>query len=455
MARKGNKKQNKKQYDIDVDFKTANKKLEFLYSKKAKKYQHIVYYSGRGAGKSYGVVDYLLYEALKNPVTIVVIRNTKVTVWQSVWKLFRNRIRTLGLQEKFHQTRDEITCYDSGSEIRLFGSNAEPEDFKGIPDIDFVFFEEATQNTDHSFNVILPTCYRGGAHYKRTRIIICFNPEYDTDAVYERFILPITQPICPRTGRKRLLPHDTIVFRTHWTENTLRHPDTAKAAYNDMLRDPDYASWAWDGELKRASQEMVFLKGKHWLEGDLDHKITHDMYPYIGADFGTNSPTCAIVAYVSPNQKEIYIQDEVYKDDIGVDEIPALFDKLQAIRRGYKIIGDSAAEWAIRYLKQRNYNIVGCNKGGSRGSIAPGIQFLRGKFIRVNPRCINTIHELRNHRFAIEKSTKEIKMDVFEDKYNHLIDSLRYALEPLIMLKARGTKAQYQQIDKSITPGIV
>ena len=420
---------------------TPNWKFDWLYSEEAKKYNHIVYMSGRGAGKSWSVADYLLWESMNNPVFSVVLRNTKISIGTSVWKTFEDRMYALGIRDQFTKTQNDIrhigndSIKGTNALIALFGSDAHPEDFKSIPNIDFLMWEESNKIPRHPWDVILPTSYRGGGFYKKTRNLILFNPEYYTDEVYKRFVLPFIEPVDPRTGRRRYPVFNTKIFETHWTENSLRVPgEMEAAAYNDYLRDPDYAAWAWDGQLKRQSEEIVFKHGIHWEEQNLDQFITKDMDCYIGADFGTNSPTCAVVAWMSPDESSIYISHECYQADIGVDEIPDLFNQIELIRNGNLIRGDCAADWAIRALRKRGFNIIPCNKGGSRGSIYPGIQWLRGKKIYVHPSCVNMIFELSNYKFA-KNAQQELKMDTFEDKHNHLIDSLRYAMEPFIMIK--------------------
>jgi len=46
----------------------------------------------------------------------------------------------------------------------------------------------------------------------------------------------------------------------------------------------------------------------------------------------------------------------------------------------------------------------------------------------VHPRCKHTIDELTLYSFKTDKLTSEV-MPILEDKKNHVIDALRYAVE--------------------------
>ena len=63
-----------------------------------------------------------------------------------------------------------------------------------------------------------------------------------------------------------------------------------------------------------------------------------------------------------------------------------------------------------------------------RKSIEEGIAFMQSHEIVVQPRCENAIHEFMNYSYRVDPITDEVT-NVLEDKNNHVLDSLRYALE--------------------------
>ena len=449
---------------------TPNEKFDWLYSKEARNYNHIVYYSGRGSGKSWSIVDYLLWESYHKPVFTMVVRTSKVAVNTSVWKLFEDRIYDHGLQDKFKKIKDKITGHN-GSLIQLFGSDDRPEDFKSIPNIDFVFWEEANKNKMNSWKIILPTTYRGGGVYNKTRNIIAFNPEYASDSAYELFLAPIFEPWDAINERKRILPHNTIVWNTHWRENRLRRPGEMEQAYaRDYQADPEEAAWIWDGKLRTRSEGIVFKEGKHWSIATQQQVAEMEQFIdegkldcYIGADFGTNSPTCIVVMYMAPNRKAFYIRDERYKRNVdGIQDIYNMFMEIPEVQRGNQIIGDSGGATTpilIRDLKKMGLNIKGCSKKsglvGTRQSVYPGVIWIRGLHQLCSPTCKHTINENRNYMFK-KKLDGSFASDQFEDNdMDHIQDAKRYGLESLIQADPRGSKADYSLIESGLAPGII
>ena len=84
--------------------------------------------------------------------------------------------------------------------------------------------------------------------------------------------------------------------------------------------------------------------------------------------------------------------------------------------------------------------IVDCQKSKARkkgkGSVEDGIQFIRSfRKIYVHPRCRNVINELGTYSWKVDRLSGDILTEPV-DAFNHWIDALRYALEP-VMLKQR------------------
>jgi phage terminase large subunit len=72
--------------------------------------------------------------------------------------------------------------------------------------------------------------------------------------------------------------------------------------------------------------------------------------------------------------------------------------------------------------------IVRAVKG--QGSIEDGIAFLQSFEIVIHPRCEHAAREVAGFGYKIDKRTDEI-LPFLDDKDNHVIDAMRYALEGL------------------------
>jgi phage terminase large subunit len=79
-------------------------------------------------------------------------------------------------------------------------------------------------------------------------------------------------------------------------------------------------------------------------------------------------------------------------------------------------------------MRKRGYRITAALKG--QGSLEDGVQFLKSFDIVVHPRCKRVIEELTLYSYKQDQQTGEV-LPVLEDKNNHTIDALRYALEEL------------------------
>ena len=146
-----------------------------------------------------------------------------------------------------------------------------------------------------------------------------------------------------------------------------------------------------------------------------------------GADWGfAVDPTVLVRGYLKG--RTLYIDHEAYAVGCEVDKTPALFDKVPKSRE-YRITADSARPEVVSYMRRHGFpKIVPAIKG--QGSIEDGIAFLQSFDIVVHPRCENVIRELGAYSYKIDKMTDEI-LPVLDDKDNHTIDALRYALEGL------------------------
>src|SRR5690606_7226819 len=97
--------------------------------------------------------------------------------------------------------------------------------------------------------------------------------------------------------------------------------------------------------------------------------------------------------------------------------------------REYPIIADSANPQAISYLRRHGYPLIRPAIKGPN-SIKEGIKFLQDFDIVVHPRCTHVKDELQHFCYKIDPKTKLVTAVLMETK-NRVIDSLRYAVEPV------------------------
>ena len=101
------------------------------------------------------------------------------------------------------------------------------------------------------------------------------------------------------------------------------------------------------------------------------------------------------------------------------------------VKMGYskeQITGDSAEPKSIDELKGLGLRINGAKKG--KDSVNNGIQWIQDLQIIIHPRCVNFLTEISNYTWAKDKFDKKLNIPI--DDFNHLMDSMRYALEKYI-----------------------
>jgi len=88
----------------------------------------------------------------------------------------------------------------------------------------------------------------------------------------------------------------------------------------------------------------------------------------------------------------------------------------------------------ISHVKRDLPKIVGSPKW--RGSVEDGIAYLRSfRQILIHSRCTNFADEARRYSYKVDRRSGDV-LPVIVDANNHLIDSLRYALAPMILAKS-------------------
>jgi phage terminase large subunit len=93
----------------------------------------------------------------------------------------------------------------------------------------------------------------------------------------------------------------------------------------------------------------------------------------------------------------------------------------------WPITADSARPETISHVKKHGFPRINAAVKGPK-SIEDGIEWLKNYDIIVHPRCKHTIDELTLYSYKVDKITGQV-LPVLEDKENHVIDALRYAVE--------------------------
>lgn len=371
-------------------------------------------WGGRGSGKSHFFAEQLIEEATCVHIRAACLRETQNSIKDSSKQLLEDKIDALGVRSLFDSTDTEIRGPNDSLFIFKGLQNHTAQSIKSLEGFNRAWVDEAQSISRRSFDILTPTFRTPGAEIR-----FSWNPDRADDPVDAFF-----------RQHADTADASVICVRANFSDNPWFPDGLREDMERDRARDPDKYAHIWLGEYRRNSEARVF---HNWRIGKLE--IPANARPYFGADWGfANDPTVLVRCWVW--DRTLYVDREVYALKCEIDHTPALFDKMNDPRtpniRRWPITGDSARPETISYMNRQGFNIVAAKKG--EGSIEDGVEFLKNHDIVVHPDCKHTSDELTLYSFKTDKKTEEVLPEL-EDKYNHVIDALRYAVE-----KLRGPK---------------
>ena len=356
---------------------------------------------GRGSAKSRSAAAALLLQAASEPHRVLCAREIQKSIKDSVKRLLDDEIARLGLGDFYESVENEIRG-KNGSLFIFAGLRGNSASIKSMEGITRCWVEEAQTISRSSLDDLIPTIRTPGSE-----IWFTYNPRFDTDPIDTMF-------------KADELPPNTILLHVNWQDNPW-FPDVLKQEMDyDKRRDMDKYLHIWEGQYQTSSEARVF---KNWTIEEFEVDPTATIRQ--GADWGFSvDPTVLVQAYIVG--RKLYVPYEAYRVGCDIVDTPALFMSIPDSEK-WPMVADSARPETINHLRKNGFpKITAAIKG--QKSVEEGVEFLKSFDIVVHPRCKHTIDELTLFSFEADKLTGEI-LPKLEDKDNHVIDALRYALE--------------------------
>jgi len=371
-------------------------------------WRYKVYYGGRGSGKSWAFATALIELAISKRRRILCTREYQNSIEDSVYKLISDFIDKYGYSKIFSLTRTGINCLN-GSEFVFTGLHRNINSIRSLEGIDYCWVEEAGIVSEESWEILIPTIRK-----EDSEIWVSFNPENENDPAYRRFV--------------KNKPENAFVRKVTWADNPWFPEVLRKEMEHDRAVDPDLYMHIWEGELRKLAVSQIF-HGKWTIE---DFETPADAQFYCGADWGfATDPTAIVRCFIRDGK--LYVDKEAGGHGVEIDETGLLLDQILPYKN-WPTRGDNSRPETISFLRRQGYNIIPSTKGS--GSIEDGIAFLRSfDTIVIHPRCRQTIEEMRLYSYKTDRITGDV-LPIPIDMYNHYIDALRYAVEP-VMRKQR------------------
>lgn len=147
-----------------------------------------------------------------------------------------------------------------------------------------------------------------------------------------------------------------------------------------------------------------------------------------GLDFGfTNDPTARVQVFADPKRKHAYIRERCYRTHMQNRHIIEDL-KEDGVGRRVEIFADCAEPKSIQDIIDGGFNVTACDKDAPVKSdkLKFQLQWMQGWKLFVTKDSLNLIEELRNYTWSKDRDGNLLNQPI--DKWNHLLDALRYAL---------------------------
>jgi len=371
--------------------------------------RYFIVSGGRGSGKSFSVNALLVMLTYEQGHTILFTRYTLTSAYISIIPEFIDKLEQFGSIADFHITKDEILNKKTGSKIIFRGiktsSGDQTANLKSLQGITTWVVDEAEELVDEQkFDTIDLSVRQQG---KPNRIILILNPTTKEHFIYRRFFEDRGVQEGSNTTKE-----NTTYIHTTYKDNIKNLSQSYIDQIEQMkIRRPEKYKQQMLGAWLNKAEGVIF---NNWSVGEFKH-IGSSVW---GQDYGfAADPSTLVEVNIDSSNKRIYLKECFYLQRLTTSQIAQL--NLKHAREGL-IVGDSAEPRLLSEIKAKGCNVRPSIKG--QGSITYGISLLQDYDIIVSPDSTNLIKELNNYRWLERKSNTPI------DKYNHLIDAVRYAV---------------------------
>ena len=349
----------------------------------------VVEQGGTRSGKTYNIILWIIfYYCGKNEgKTITIARKTFPAVRSSVMRDFIDILKAADLYREENHNKSNSEYILNGNLVE-FISMDQPQKIRGRKR-DLAFLNEANELTFEDWQQII---FRTNG-----RIILDYNPSDTFHWIYDKVI--------PRD--------DVDFFQTTYKDNPFLDDTIIKEI--ERLKDTDEHYWRVYGLGERGTNRAQVFQFTTIQQIPQTAKFLS-----FGLDFGfTNDPSALVGCYQEGDN--LYFQELLYSTNLTNQDLAREFSKLE-IGRYDEIFGDSSEPKSIEELHRMGWNIKPTQKGAD--SVNAGIDML--KRYKIHIIGSNLMKEMENYKWLEDKNGNLLNKP--EDKYNHLIDALRYGV---------------------------
>lgn len=411
-------------------------KLEFLFEPSRYKVLH----GGRGGSKSWGIARAALITGAQQPLQWLCTRELQKSIRESVHRLLADQINALGLNWLYTVHNTSIVGRN-GTEFAFEGLRHNAAEIKSYEGFDRAWVEEAHAVSKSSWDLLIPTIRKDGSE-----IWISFNPEFEDDETYERFVL---NP-----------PASARVVEVNWRDNPWFPAVLEEERLELKAKDPDSYDHVWEGKCRRWLEGAIYARElRAAYDGGRVREVTHDpsVPVFSGWDIGRTDDTAIwwfqvvgneihlIEAMSEPGHDPAYFASQILGRRVQIDIIDGelkveVGDPIEELahRQAYEyrthwLPPDAKAKTFAAYGKSTEEQLRAALGHGSVDIIPvlrreDGIKAARSMFPRCyfdRARCADGLKGLRRYRREMQTDGVSLQLSPKHDWASNPADAFR------------------------------
>lgn len=405
---------------------------EFRRVSKENKFLYYVLKGGRSSAKSTHIAFDIILEMMAKPVTTLCVRRVANTLAESCFEQLKEAIEILGVESEWEEKKSplQLIYKPRGNKIIFRGAD-DSNKIKSIKMAKFpiaiAWIEELAEfRTEDEVSTIINSIVRkeleDGLHYK---IYYSYNPPKRKQSwVNKKF-------------ETHDLPSNIYMHSSTYLEN----PHISKAFIEEAeeIKKRNELKYRWEYLGEPIGSGVVPFTNLVFRTITDDEVRRFDNI-YQGLDEGYSiDPMAFIRLHYCKKTRTLYLIDEFYEIKASNRKF-AEWIKSKGYNDTY-ITMDSSAPRSLDELRSYGLKMLGAKKGA--GSVEYGEKWLDDlEAIVIDPkRTPKACWEFENIDYATDKDGNPL--DRLVDKDNHIIDSTRYACEPLMRSGKKLNRDKY------------
>jgi phage terminase large subunit len=376
---------------------------------------------GRGSLKSTTVHDYICRLTYEPGHGVLFTRYTMASAKLSIIPEFEETLMRNGSRNDFYVTANKIVNLRTQSFIIFSGiktsSGDQTANLKSLAGITTWVIEEGEDFIDEKAFDRIDDSIRSTVH--QNRVIWIQNPSTREHFIYKRWIDGYSMQADCEGYKVTVSNHPDVehIHTSYHIANRFGYLSPSFVRKAEMAREQNeewYIHNYMGGWLEKA-EGVIF---ENWSEGTFNESL-----PYVyGMDFGFSEDPSVLVKFaVDEKGRKIHAKTLMYEPGLSTAEIIQKLSEL--LGKHELIVADCAEPRLINDIRMQGFNIIECVKGPD--SVRKGIMDIQGYKIIVDSGDYALKTELNHYIWNSKRAGVPI------DKYNHAIDSMRYAYQNL------------------------